>query len=231
MVADVPLGAFLSGGIDSSAVVALMQRESSRPVRTFTIGFAEEALRRSAPREGSRAPPGDRPHRAVCHAAAGARRSIPRLPTIYDEPFADSSQIPTFLVSQLARARRHRVAVGRRRRRAVRRLQPLRASRSDLWQPARRRAARRCAPRSRAAGPVAADADLGRAADAVPLPLAPGRYRVGLPGDKVHKLADVAGARPTLDAAVPATRVALERPARHRARRHEPPTAADVAAG
>jgi asparagine synthase (glutamine-hydrolysing) len=102
MVADVPLGAFLSGGIDSSTVVALMQAQSSRPVRTFTIGFCEAGYDEAR------------------HATAVARRFgtehtefrltpdealavIPDLPRIWDEPFADESQIPTFLLARLAR--------------------------------------------------------------------------------------------------------------------------------
>src|SRR5215467_15675523 len=102
MVADVPLGAFLSGGIDSTTVVALMQAQSQRPVRTFTIGF----------REGG--------YDEACHASQIARyfgtehtefrltpaealAAIPELPAVWDEPFADESQIPTLLLSRLAR--------------------------------------------------------------------------------------------------------------------------------
>jgi asparagine synthase (glutamine-hydrolysing) len=102
MVADVPLGVFLSGGVDSSLVTALMQAESAVPVRTFTIGFTEAAYDEAG------------------YAAAVARHLgtnhteqyltpddvvsvIPKLPSMYDEPFADSSQIPTHLVAQLAR--------------------------------------------------------------------------------------------------------------------------------
>ena len=194
MVADVPLGAFLSGGIDSSTVVALMQAQSTRPVKTFTIGFQEPGYD-EATHAAAIARHLGTDHTELYVTPHEAREVIPKLHTIYDEPFADSSQIPTYLVAQLARSQvtvalsgdggdelfggYTRYAFGRQ----------LWGKLS--WLPTSIR-------RSIASG---AQAGLCRTLERDRKPMlavAPQRYRVGLPGDKIHKLAGVL-AHDTLD--------------------------------
>jgi asparagine synthase (glutamine-hydrolysing) len=187
MIADVPLGAFLSGGIDSSLVVALMQARATTSVRTFTIGFGGGGYDESAHAREVAA------HLVTEHTeleigSADALQLIPRLPEIYCEPFGDSSQIPTLLVSQLARTHvavalsgdggdevfggynRYLGALG-----AWRRMQGV--------PPALRRT---LAGMITALPPAKWDSVARQVA-----PLLPARMRIAMPGEKAHKLASV----------------------------------------
>jgi asparagine synthase (glutamine-hydrolysing) len=102
LVSDVPLGVFLSGGVDSTLVTALMQQQTSRPVRTFTIGF-ENSAADEAPLARATAAHLGTDHTEAYVTAKEALDAVALMPSMFDEPFADSSQIPTYLVSRMAR--------------------------------------------------------------------------------------------------------------------------------
>lgn len=187
MIADVPLGAFLSGGVDSSTVVALMQAQSSQPVKTFSIGFHEEAYNEARHAKAVAEHLGT-DHTELYVAPEQAQAVIPSLPTMYDEPFADSSQVPTFLVSQLAR--RHvtvslsgdagdELFAGYERYRVTSRFW---SRLSKVPRPVRAATARGLTSISpRSWNKVAAAVD----------PVLPEALRMTLPGDKIHKGAGV----------------------------------------
>ena len=102
MVSDVPVGVFLSGGIDSSLVAALLQKEYSQPLRTFTIGFHDKAFNEAIFAKNIANYLGTSHSELYCNEKQ-AQEIVPQLPEIYDEPFGDSSAVPTFLISKLAR--------------------------------------------------------------------------------------------------------------------------------
>lgn len=191
MVADVSVGAFLSGGIDSSTVVALMQAQSSRPVKTFTIGFEDKKFNEAARAKAIAKHLGTE-HTEMIVSSEETRAVIPLLPEMFDEPFADYSQIPTYLVSKMARRDvtvslsgdgGDEVFGGYTRYLAI----------DKIW---------------RTTGKIPSDlrALVGSAIRAVPpglfdiaSSLVPGKFRPAHPGDKIHKAADILG-QPSSDA-------------------------------
>lgn len=189
MMADVPLGAFLSGGIDSSTVVALMQASSARAVRTFSIGFNEQGYD-EAPYAKAVARHLGTEHTELYVTMKEAMAVVPRLPSLYSEPFADASQIPTFLISKLARSHvtvalsgdgGDELFSGYTRYRLGDRLWPI-LSRVP------QRLRRACARFLLSVPPAQWDQVLRR-----PMRLLPERMRPQLAGDKLHKAASVVG--------------------------------------
>lgn len=187
MVADVPLGAFLSGGIDSTLIVSLMQSLSAQKVKTFTIGFDNPGYNEAEHAKAVARHLGTE-HTELYVSGDDALNVVPKLPDIYGEPFADSSQIPTFLVSQMAR---EHVTVslsgdaGDELFGGYNRYQYL----PKVWHklgrlpaPARKLAARLI----EAAPPSRWDAIASGLS-----PVTPASLRVRLPGEKLHKLAGV----------------------------------------
>ncbi len=189
MMADVPLGAFLSGGVDSSTVVALMQDMSPRPVRTFSIGFEEEGYD-EAPHAKAVARHLKTDHTELYVTMQEAMAVVPRLPALYSEPFADVSQIPTVLVSELARAHvtvalsgdgGDEVFSGYRRYRMADQVWPLLAK-------VPRRLRQGCASLIRSIAPAQWDRMFS-----LPMRVLPQRMRPSLVGEKLHKAAEVMG--------------------------------------
>ena len=190
MVADVPLGALLSGGIDSSLLVALMQRVSSQPVRTFSIGFAEQGYD-EAPHARAVAAHLGTAHTEQRIGASEAMALIPRLAEIYDEPFADSSQIPSVLVAALARTSVTTALTG--------------DAGDEMFGGYLRYGAALDVWRRLRALPAPIRALLSKTITAVApahwdslvyaiTPLLPARLRYGAPGDRLYKLARIAAA-------------------------------------
>jgi len=189
MVADVPLGAFLSGGVDSSTVVALMQAQSAQPVRTFTIGTHDARFNEAAEARAVATHLGT-DHTELYVTPRDAEAVIPRIPSLYDEPFSDSSQIPTFLVSELARRNvtvslsgegGDELFAGYNRHLWVRKVH-----RGTGWMPG---ALRRAAGRGlRVLQPDTWDSVYRAVA-----PMVPGKLRARMVGDKLLKLSEVLG--------------------------------------
>ena len=186
MMADVPLGAFLSGGVDSSVVVALMQAQSRRPVKTFTIGFKDQDYNEAEYAQAVAKHLGTE-HTELYVTPQQAMAVIPQLSHIYDEPFADSSQIPTCLVSKMAREQvtvslsgdggdelfggYNRYSLGEKIGKIARLPLPLRSAMAGMIT---------------SFSPEKWNAVMGLA-----LPLLPNKLRFANPGDKLHKLAGV----------------------------------------
>lgn len=184
MMADVPLGAFLSGGVDSSAVVALMQAQSNPPVKTFTIGFKDQAYNEAEYAHAIAKYLGTE-HTELYVTPEQAMAVIPQLPHIYDEPFADSSQIPTWLVSKMAREQvtvslsgdggdelfggYNRYSIGEKLSRVTRLPLPLRKTLAGMIS--------------------GVPPDKWEALTEWVLPIMPKKLRFANPGDKLHKLA------------------------------------------
>ncbi len=191
MISDVPLGAFLSGGVDSSAVVALMCERSTSPVKTFSIGFDDAAYDESSHARAVAEHLGTDHHELIV-SPKQILDTIPRLADVYDEPFADSSQLPTLIVSELAR---EQVTVA------------LSGDGGDelfagynrhVWLPRIWRVAERVPRPARLAIAHALRSLSSYTWDAIfeaTAPLRAGRFDVRLPGDKLHKIARVLPAR------------------------------------
>lgn len=187
MISDVPLGAFLSGGIDSSLVVALMQAHSARPIKTFSIGFYEDEYNEAVYAQKVAAHL-KTDHTELYVTPQEARDVIPDLPKMYDEPFADSSQIPTFLVSRMARRHVTVCLSGDGGDESFggynRYLWAMSLWRKIGWSP---KLARKGAAMLITAVPPSAWGGVYSALE----PLLPERVKVSNPGDKAHKLAEL----------------------------------------
>lgn len=191
MQSDVPLGAFLSGGVDSSAIVAMMQTHASAPVKTFTIG-SENAAQDEAVYAKDVARHLGTDHTELYVSAEHALSVIPKLPAIYCEPFGDSSQIPTFLVSELASSE-VRVALSGDAGDEVFGGYNRYVDARKVWESANRYPApvrRLAAAALTSLSPTQWDSLVGIAS-----PVLPSRFTLMMPGDKAHKLAGVLQSR------------------------------------